>query len=243
MGDERSTMGESPPADETAVEAFSRLDARIAAMDVRLAVLTRAIEHIFAERQSIDVPDYGGSLSAIAGQMAEMRKAIERTSRAPMLQVTPKVYAAEIIEAGEDIRHGDALLIRKAITAMENAVVDMSRDQLAARSAKVQRAHVIRAAIFTGIVTAVVMSMIPGMVARALPRSWKLPEKMAARILDESTLWRAGERLMQADSEAAWQGLMEAAKIWQLNREAFLACHKAAAKTEGHIQCRVQIGD
>ena len=62
--DEQSLPNEPEPQPQagTAAEAFTRLAARVEAMegrfDGRLAVIARALEHIAIEKQSIEVPDY-----------------------------------------------------------------------------------------------------------------------------------------------------------------------------------------
>src|SRR3546814_4187424 len=62
-------------------------------------------------------------------------------------------------------------------------------------------------------------SVLPGFVARTLPTSWHLPERIAARTVREPTLWEVGTRIMHADSPAAWQAIAEAAHMRRDNRE------------------------
>src|SRR3546814_3242946 len=41
-------------------------------------------------------------------------------------------------------------------------------------------------------------ALLAGPIARWTPDSWRWPERMAVRVLDESGPWAAGQRLMQA---------------------------------------------
>src|SRR3546814_5503906 len=45
-------------------------------------------------------------------------------------------------------------------------------------------------------------ALLAGPIARWTPDSWRWPERMAVRVLDESGTWAAGQRLMQADDRS-----------------------------------------
>src|SRR3546814_5190382 len=73
-------------------------------------------------------------------------------------------------------------------------------------------------------------ALLAGLIARAMPDSWQLPERMATRALAEPTLWDAGTHLMQRASPASWEGIVAAANLARDNRETIEACGAAAAK-------------
>lgn len=84
-------------------------------------------------------------------------------------------------------------------------------------------------------------SVLPGFVARILPTSWHLPERIAARTVRAPTLWEAGTRIMHADSPEAWQAIAEAAEMRRDNREAIDACIQRAAKTKQPVHCTIRV--
>src|SRR3546814_19577733 len=47
-------------------------------------------------------------------------------------------------------------------------------------------------------------AVLAGPIARIMPTSWRWPERMATRILDERSLWDAGQRLMQTAARESW---------------------------------------
>src|SRR3546814_10511692 len=47
-------------------------------------------------------------------------------------------------------------------------------------------------------------AVLAGPIARIMPTSWRWPERMATRILDERSLWDAGQRLMQTAAPESW---------------------------------------
>ena len=84
-------------------------------------------------------------------------------------------------------------------------------------------------------------SVLPRFVARILPTSWHLPERIAARTVREPTLWEAGTRMMRADSPEAWQAISDAADIRRDNREAIDACEQQATVAKQPVRCTIRV--
>jgi hypothetical protein len=84
-------------------------------------------------------------------------------------------------------------------------------------------------------------SSLPGTIARAVPESWHWPERMAARMVGESSRWDAGTRLMRSESPQAFYALERAADLLRDNREAIEACQKSAANAKQPVRCTVRI--
>ena len=85
-------------------------------------------------------------------------------------------------------------------------------------------------------------SFLPGVIARALPASWHIPERIAARTVGEPTLWDAGTRLMRAGNTEGWQAIVDAADMRQANRDTIAACERAAAKAQEPVRCTIRVG-
>src|SRR3546814_3019664 len=88
-----------------------------------------------------------------------------------------------------------------------------------------------------GVVLGILLyALLAGLIARAMPDSWPLPERMATRALAEPTLWDACTHMMQRASPASWAGILAAAHPAPDNREKNAACGTEAAQAQntGH---------
>jgi hypothetical protein len=84
-------------------------------------------------------------------------------------------------------------------------------------------------------------SFLPRAILRAIPRSWHMPEAVAAHIIGEPTLWEAGTRLMRTDSPSAWNALTQAAGLLHDNRQAIETCTAAASRTGKPARCVIAV--
>ena len=84
-------------------------------------------------------------------------------------------------------------------------------------------------------------AVLPGFIARILPASRHLPERIAARTVREPTLWEAGTRIMRADSPRAWQSIADAAELRRDNHEPIDACEQQAAKAKQPVRCTIRV--
>src|SRR3546814_19354006 len=73
-------------------------------------------------------------------------------------------------------------------------------------------------------------SFLPGVIARAMPESWRWPERIAARTIGAASLWDAGARLMRAGTPEAWRFIVRATPFRRKHRAAIAAGEKKAAK-------------
>src|SRR3546814_6793580 len=79
-------------------------------------------------------------------------------------------------------------------------------------------------------------SIIPGHIARALPESWHMPEKIATRVLREPSIWEAGVRLLHVGSPEAWRAISDAAEMRHRNRAAVEDCEKRSEEHTSELQ-------
>src|SRR3546814_4091594 len=80
--------------------------------------------------------------------------------------------------------------------------------------------------------------LLAGPIARWTPDSWRWPERMAVRVLDESGPWAAGQRLMQAADPESWALIVAASPLTDANRETVQKCREQAEKAEKPVRCR-----
>lgn len=234
MSDERSLLNEPEPVAETAAQAFARLDGRI-------AIMSRAVEHLAAERASIDIPDYSATLGQMNTQLAAIGQGLAGIAKKPAMMLTPEGMATRMDAAAEQSRRTDSATLREAREGHQEAA-RIIRDLVGAlREKQEQRMRLLWAAcggLFAG---CLLWSFLPGVVARTLPEGWHMPERMARHMVGEPTLWEAGTQIMRADSPEAWQAIEDAAELRRDNREAIDACEQAAGKGKRPVRCTIAI--
>jgi hypothetical protein len=215
------------PDPDPATRAFTRLEGE-------MAMMRRAVEHLATEKSEIDIPDYSKTL----GEMANRLVSIERQ---PAMQMTPEDFEARMTAAAARARRDDEVLIVAAKRERGEAIRDLRAIIGTANSIYEQkrlRWWYVGGGLLAG---CLLWSVLPGFVARILPTSWHLPERIAARTVREPTLWEAGTRIMHADSPEAWQSIAEAAEMRRDNREAIDACVQRAAKAKQPVRCTIRV--
>lgn len=235
MDGEQSLLNEPGPHEESAAQAFARLDGRI-------AMMARAVEHLAAERASIDIPDYSATLGQMNTRLAAIAQGLAGIAEKPAMQLTPEGLAARMDAAAEKSRAADRATLREAREAHQEASGIIRALVGAVRGSDEQRKHLIWAASGGLAAGCLLWSILPGVVLRALPTSWHMPESMAAHIIGEPTLWEGGIRMMRADSPAAWQTIADTAEMRRVNREAIAACEQAASKAKQPMRCAIKVG-
>jgi len=234
MPDEESLLNEPEPAPETAAQAFARLDGRI-------AMMSRAVEHLAAERASIDIPNYSATLGQMNARLAVIAQGLAGIAEKPAMLLTPEGLATRMDAAAEKSRRADSASLREAREAHQEAA-RIIRDLAGVVRAKHEQRKRIRSAVGGGVLAgSLLWSFLPGLVARTLPAAWHLPERMARHMVGEPTLWEAGIRIMRADNPAAWNAIAYAAELRRDNREAIDACEKAAVEIKQPVRCTIRI--
>ena len=215
------------PDPDPATRAFTRLEGE-------MAMMRRAVEHLATEKSEIDIPDYSKTL----GEMANRLVSIERQ---PAMQMTPEDFEARMTAAAARARRDDEVLIVAAKRERGEAIRDLRAIIGTANSIYEQkrlRWWYVGGGLLAG---CLLWSVLPGFVARILPTSWHLPERIAARTVREPTLWDAGTRLMQAGNPEGWQAIVDAADMRQTNREAINACVQRAIKAKQPVRCTIRV--
>lgn len=220
---------------DPASQAFARLERQ-------MALMRRAVEHLSTERAEITVPDYSATLGKLAGDLAKVTQAVAQIAAEPALRHTPQTMAERIAQAAEAARRSDHDRLIHAQSELRAAGEDLRRIVGTIRTATEQRQRTIKAAA-TGMLAGVLLwANLAGPIARSLPESWQLPERMARRALGAPTLVDAGARLLQSADPARWEKVIEAAKLSADNREAINRCKGLAKKERRAVNCQLRIG-
>lgn len=227
-----------PPAPEgasdPAAEAFARLEGE-------LALMRRAVQHLAAERADIVIPDYGTTLTDMAKRLGAISRGINTIADHPAMQLTPDSLGTRIEAVAESARRSDHDKIRQARADMDHATRDLRSLTAQARTAGEHRQQLFQVAGGCVLAGILLWSFLPGTIARAMPDSWNLPERIATRMVGASSIWDAGARMMQAGDPQAWNALLHAADIQRDNREAIEACRKSATTSRQPVRCTVRI--
>ena len=235
--------GDAPsagPATETsdevddAAKAFARLEGE-------MAMMRRAVQHLAAERADIVIPDYGATLGHMAGQLDTMSKSLTSIGERPAIKLTPEVIADQIKRASVDLQRENRELFTQTRQGLDNAAGKLNALVGRVRTEAEQNRrtwHYAGVGLLAGVL---LWSILPGTIARAMPDSWHWPERMAGRLLGESSLWNAGSRMMQSADPQAWLVLVEAADMQRDNRDKIEACKKRANSSKKNVSCTVQI--
>jgi Family of unknown function (DUF6118) len=209
-------------------------------MAARLALLEAAITGLAAQRSAIDIPDYSETLGEIASDVEDAAEALEKLAASPLLALTPEQVARQISQAGKEVREADHGALTRAQAAMDGWARSIGAALASARATEVQRQQLIRAGGVGVSVGAMVWAILPGPIARALPTSWHLPERMATRTLG-GNMWSGGERLLQVADSARWQDILTGSRIMQDNQEKIEECRKATAASNNKARCLIRV--
>lgn len=146
----------------------------------------------------------------------------------------------QIEAAAVKARHTDHAVLHESHRRFDQASHDLRAVVRSARSAEEQRRWLHWTAAGGLLAGVLLWSLVPGLIARTMPESWRLPERMAARTL-RLDMWGAGERMLAQDEPERWQTALYANRIVQENREAIIACRRAAERLGQPARCVVAI--
>ncbi len=219
---------------DPAAEAFARLEGEI-------AMMRRAVRDLATEKAAIEIPDYSATLGEIAQHLQAATETLDMLASKPAMELTPENMAQRLDRAARQARQTDQELIRTAGRRYDDAIGELRGIVASARHAADQREYLTWAASGGVIAGCLLWAILPGPIARALPESWHMPEKIATRVLHEPTIWEGGVRLLQVGSPAAWRAISDAAEMRYNNREAIDHCEQRAAKSKQPTRCLVEI--
>ena len=209
-----------------AAEAFEQLRREVTELGVQIERLPT--------RMRGKAPDYSETLAAIVYGLKKMESH-------PAMQVTPERFNSQAKEAAEALRRVIEPDLRHAVAAVDHASREVARFAGELRSRKAQRNAVVYAGAGGLVGGMVLCAILAGPLARLLPESWHVPEKMAAATLHLDR-WAAGSRIMQSADPRSWKTVTAGAKLWRDNQSALDACMRAADRVKKPQTCRVIVG-
>lgn len=218
---------------DEATQAFARLEGE-------MAMMRRAVQQLATERADINIPDYTETLGQMAGQLEKITETLTGISDKPAIKLTPEAIANQIKHASADMQRENHELFKQARQGLDSATGQLRAlvGQVRTEAEQKRQAwHYAAAGLLAGIL---LWSILPGTIARAMPDSWYWPERMAGRLLGESSRWNAGSRMMQSADPQAWHVLVTAADIQRDNRDKIEACRKRASSSKKNVSCTIK---
>jgi hypothetical protein len=199
-----------------AAQAFGELRAEI-------SLLRRAVERLTDERTA--TPDYTLTLEDLSKRLTNIGIWTKRISETPALTQTPDSLAKDISVAATGSRAHDRDLLNSAANTFGDGVRRI--DAMIARNRTVieQEKELKHNRVAFAVAGMVFFAIVPGAIARSLPVSWAVPERIAARMLG-LTMWRAAEDMMDKADPDAWNAIAKR----EQERAATLSANKQADK-------------
>lgn len=228
MDSQTSAPSESDPATRAFAELGQKVD-----------LLEAAITGLAAKRDA--APDYNETLGEIAALLERMRVAINDFARSPAMKLTPDEIAEQIAAAATKARASDSAAIEQARARFDNAAHRIERLAGAVTAVRAQNRRLLWTAGGGLLAGMLLWSFLPGVVLRALPRSWHMPENMARHIIGEPSIWEAGTRLMQVGDPKAWNEIVAVAKLRRDNHDTIIKCERAAVEAGKTAHCTIRV--
>jgi hypothetical protein len=217
-------------------------DATVAFNEVRdkLAGMTRAVDSMAGEWKALEIPNYSKTLEKVAEAMKANADQLGKWADMPALRLTPKALSDAIIKAGETTRANDHAALAKVTKAIDQTEKSMSASLISARTAQEQDKRLGRVSINSLVAGMIIWAIAPGPIIRALPASWHLPERLAARALGTDG-WEGGQRLMMVANPKAWESLAMVGRATLESRNAMATCVATATKLQKQHQCTLLV--
>lgn len=189
----------TPDADASlAAQAFGDLRAEV-------SLLRRGVERLTDEQTA--QPDYAPTLEAIDKRIQDVCGWARRVSEKPALTLTPESLGREIAAAAASSGGADRQMLEKASAAMDVAASRIDAMIARSRSVTEQNRELMKNRIAFAVAGMALSAILPGAIARSLPVSWAVPERMAARMLG-TDMWHAGQSMMAKADPDRWQRIV-----------------------------------
>lgn len=221
--------------EDEAARAFEGLRAEV-------SLMRRAVERLAAERaEDGHAPDYSETLGVISQNLSATAQRVDALVKSPALSLTPEETGRQIDAASFTARREDHRLFLAARQGLEEVAARLGRHLQSDIAAAEQRRRLWQAGLAGLAAGMALWAILAGPIARALPASWLVPERMAARSL-RLPMWDGGQRLMRAGDAQAYAGVLAGNRLATGNSETLEACRKQAAKAGKAVRCTIEVG-
>lgn len=192
MDDQRQGDG----GEDGAARAFAQLGREV-------SLLRSAIEGLTAAREAIEIPDYQPTLSRTEKALGILIHRIETVAKSPAMTLTPEAMGQRLNAAVESATRELKHQVESSRMVLATTTHDLQGMVVSARRGDQQNWWLLWSWLGGLVLGLLLYAAMAGPIARAAPISWQWPERVAMRVLDEPSLWDAGERLMLAANPKA----------------------------------------
>ena len=221
--------------EDEAARAFEGLRAEV-------SLMRRAVERLAAERADDgQAPDYSETLGVISQNLSATAQRVDALVKSPALSLTPEETSRQIGAASFDARREDHRLFVAARQGLDEVAARLGRQLHSHTEAGEQRRRLWQVGLGAFVAGMVLWAIFAGPIARIMPASWLLPERMAARSL-RMPMWDGGQRLMRAGDAQAFTGVLANNRLESANRETLAACRKQAVRAGKAVRCTIEVG-
>jgi hypothetical protein len=215
MDEDHEALGDDPAA------AFEALRAEVAALRTSLGY-----------GDGREAPDYAPTLGKMAATLAKIEAH-------PALQLTPEAFAYQVRQARDAAQQQAGRDMSAAIQRVDAAGAGLERMAERQRTGREQVRQVAIMTAVGAVVGVIVWVCLSGPIARALPASWSVPERMAAATL-RLDRWEAGARMMASENPEGWSEMVSGANLVRSNVTALANCRAKASQLSPHVRCVVE---
>ncbi len=216
MDEDHEALGDDPAA------AFEALRAEVAALRASLGAGDGRV-----------APDYAPTLGKMAATLAKIEAH-------PALQLTPEAFAYQVRQARDAAQQQGSRDMSAAIQRVDAAGAGLERMAERQRTGREQVRQVAIMTAVGAVVGVIVWVGLSGPIARALPASWSVPERMAAATLHMDR-WAAGGQLMRTADPASWNELVAASTLARINHDVLKRCAQTASVAGKAQRCTVEL--
>lgn len=224
----------APDAAGDPAAAFERLRGEV-------SLLRHAVEGLAAARENIEIPDYEPTLERTEKILVALAQRIDPIAKSPLLSMTPDSMASQIATAATAARREDARLVAESRAGLDQAAREIGNRLASARRGDEQNRWLFIAGVSGAVLGVFLYALVAGPIARATPDSWRWPERMATRVLNEPGPWEAGQRLMQTAEPESWALIVAASPLSDANRETVQRCREQADKAKKPVRCTIEV--
>ena len=227
-------MDDDGQSEDGAARAFAQLGREV-------SLLRSAIEGLTAAREAIEIPDYEPTLARTETVLGVLAQQIEAMRKSPALTLTPENMGQRLTAAVETATRELKHQVESSRVVLATTTRDLQGMVVSARRGDQQNWWLLWTWLGGLVLGLLVYAVMAGPIARMAPDSWLWPERVATRVLDEPTLWDAGERLMRAANPEGWRAIVAGAGIVRDNGQAIEACRKSATKAKKAVHCAIEV--
>ena len=178
-------------------------------------------------------PDYAPTLGAVAASLAKIEAH-------PALHLTPQAHAQQLRAVHEAAQRQGEQALASATGRVSNVAGELAQMMDQARTADRQNWRLLQVGGGGLALGAALWAALSGPIARTLPASWAVPEKMAAATMHEDRA-SAGQHMLASVNAQEWAETVTAVRLYRSNRGPLQTCAAMAVRSGRTERCTIRV--